>query len=469
MDIIELERWKPSEEDPRRLAYAGQPTAEEVFQELKHRLEGMGYLPDEYFLMDDEWENDREIPKDADIFCTTDYGESEGVYLDVYLKWYEDGKPVTKSFITGKTLGESGDDLDRMFLISSAITKAFHGGEATHARYMKIGGVEEDTGGAVLHLSQQEQRTIIEALVEQRERQEDAMSQTEQLLRRVTGSITGYMDTVGQRPLRMAGYDKAVLTIRDGDLSVFKELYPKLLKDHADELLIEAAGRPGDVGRKMSALLLADAERFSEPAYRTACQKAVDIADREKVLFLLEQAEAHAECLVPSFHGEMAHYAYQDHKWIAADIVAKLTQEQFKAAPYFLLTDAVINSDYATASKLAQRGFNADACFAEIVRHCCTHNDKWQPAHLLEMGLHVSADSFDSLHACVEFGCLDAGQILLDQGMDLGEYEEWAKVQNHGLRVNDTLESLREHWQGLQAQAEDQELSQPEIGGMTLG
>ena len=101
MDIIELERWKPSEEDPRRLAYAGQPTAEEVFQELKHRLEGMGYLPDEYFLMDDEWENDREIPKDADIFCTTDYGESEGVYLDVYLKWYEDGKPVTKSFITG--------------------------------------------------------------------------------------------------------------------------------------------------------------------------------------------------------------------------------------------------------------------------------------------------------------------------------------------------------------------------------
>ena len=237
MDIIELERWKPSEEDPRRLAYAGQPTAEEVFQELKHRLEGMGYLPDEYFLMDDEWENDREIPKDADIFCTTDYGESEGVYLDVYLKWYEDGKPVTKSFITGKTLGESGDDLDRMFLISSAITKAFHGGEATHARYMKIGGVEEDTGGAVLHLSQQEQRTIIEALVEQRERQEDAMSQTEQLLRRMTGSITGYMDTVGQRPLRMAGYDKAVLTIRDGDLSVFKELYPKLLKDHADDLL----------------------------------------------------------------------------------------------------------------------------------------------------------------------------------------------------------------------------------------
>ena len=129
MNVIELERWKPSETDPRRLEYAGQPTAAEVFQELKHRLESMGYLPDEYFLMDTEWENGRKIPKDADIFCTTDYGGSEGVYLDVYLKWYdeEQKKSITKSFITGKTLGENGNDLDRMFLISSAITKAFHG------------------------------------------------------------------------------------------------------------------------------------------------------------------------------------------------------------------------------------------------------------------------------------------------------------------------------------------------------
>ena len=90
MNVIELERWKPSEADPRKLEYAGQRVAQEVFEELKHRLTGMGYLPDEYFLMDTEWENGRKIPKDADIFCTTDYGGSEGVYLDVYLKWYEE-------------------------------------------------------------------------------------------------------------------------------------------------------------------------------------------------------------------------------------------------------------------------------------------------------------------------------------------------------------------------------------------
>ena len=115
MDIIELDKR----------------AAQEVFHELKYRLESMGYLPDEYFLLDSQWENGREIPKGANIFCTTDYGASEGVYLDVYLKWYEDQKPVTKSFITGKTLGENGNDMDRMFLISSAITKAFHGDNAT--------------------------------------------------------------------------------------------------------------------------------------------------------------------------------------------------------------------------------------------------------------------------------------------------------------------------------------------------
>ena len=112
-------------------------TGQEVYEELKHRLEGMGYLPDEYFLLDADWEDRRVIPRNADLFCTTDYGDSEGIYLDVYLKWYEKGRPVIRSFITGKTLGESGSDLDRIFLISSAITKAFHGDRGTYARYLR--------------------------------------------------------------------------------------------------------------------------------------------------------------------------------------------------------------------------------------------------------------------------------------------------------------------------------------------
>ena len=181
MEKIELKKWAVSPKDPRQREYKGQRTAKEVFEELRHRLEIIGYLPDECFHMNSEWGNGRKIPRDAEILCYVGYGGSEGIYLDVALSWYENGRSHLNPLATGKTLGENGSDLDRMFLIASAITKAFHGDNATHARYMKIGGVEDDTGGSVLHLSQQEQQVVIDALVEQRERQEQAVPMTADL------------------------------------------------------------------------------------------------------------------------------------------------------------------------------------------------------------------------------------------------------------------------------------------------
>ena len=108
MNIIEFEKWKPSEDNPRKLEYAGQRVAQEVFEELKHRLESQGYLPDEYFLMDSEWEDGREIPRDAYIFCSANYGGSEGVYLDAYLRWPERNQLITRKFFTGKTFLPQG-------------------------------------------------------------------------------------------------------------------------------------------------------------------------------------------------------------------------------------------------------------------------------------------------------------------------------------------------------------------------
>lgn len=469
MDIIELERWKPSEEDPRKLGYAGQPTAQEVFEELKHRLEGMGYLPDEYFLMDSEWENGRAIPKGADIFCTTDYGGSEGVYLNVYLKWYDENqkKSITKSFITGKTLGENGNDLDRMFLISSAITKAFHGDHATHARYMKIGGVEDDTGGAVVHLSQQEQKVIIEALVEQRERQEQAMSQTEQLLRRMTGSITEYVNAVGMRPLRLSDYDKTILAIQDGELSAFKELYPQTLKNHADDLLIEAAGRPGAVGRKMTLLLLADTEQFPETTYRAACQKAIGINDPEKVLFLLEQAESHVPELSPSFHGEMASYAYSDHRFIAKEIIKQCSEEQIAAAPSRLLEQFAMDKDHRTLSTLVENGISGGPNTWRILHMLtCQQSDTWIAEELLEKRMWVDTNDYNTLLACVQNDAVAVCKLLLDGGMDFDQYRQWAQTRPCAGH-EETLQALAEHWSEMQSESE--QASVQEIGGQTFG
>ena len=216
MKQIEFERWEPDAENPRKLNYAGQRAAEDVFHELEAQLDSVGYLPDEYFTMDWRWEHGRQIPKGADFFCKTDYGGSEGIYLDVYLEWQEGDKPKKECFITGKTLGESGADLDRMFLISAAITKAFRGDNSVHARYMVVGnptGPEE----AVLHLNPDEQRLVAQALAEQRIRLGPQAEGVEKLLRRMVGNVTEYMDAAGLSN-RLDEHDRALLAEHDGEL-----------------------------------------------------------------------------------------------------------------------------------------------------------------------------------------------------------------------------------------------------------
>mgnify|MGYP003226713493 CR=1 FL=1 len=81
MKQIEFERWELDAENPCKLKYAGQRKAEDVFHELEARLDSIGYLPDEYLLLDNRWQNGREMPRDAGFFCKTDYGGSEGIYL----------------------------------------------------------------------------------------------------------------------------------------------------------------------------------------------------------------------------------------------------------------------------------------------------------------------------------------------------------------------------------------------------
>ena len=440
-------------------------SAQEVFEELKHRLESQGYLPDEYFLLDREWENGRKIPENADIFCATDYGGSEGVYLDVYLKWYGDGKSVTRSFITGKTLGESGNDLDRMFLISSAITKAFHGDHTTHARSMQIGGVEDDASGAVVHLSAEEQRTIIGALVEQRERQENAMTQTEQILRRMTGSITAYINEVGMKPLRMSDYDKAVLAVRDGELAAFAE-YSAKVPEQADVLLVEAAGRPGLVGRNMTAMLLNGRENVDYDAYCAACRKAIDIHDLEKTLFLLHWAEHCVAQVEPSLFGEMAGYAHLDHRSIAKEIIHQSTPEQIAAAPSRLLELFAADNDYRTLLELVEKGISGGPSAARTL-HMLTYQERnnWMAEELLEKRMWVDLNDYNALHACVQNDAVDTAKLLLDHGMDFEQYRQWAEHRGGG--HEETVQNLADYWQELNAEPEQSEAQ--EMGGMNLG
>ena len=298
------------------------------------------------------------------------------------------------------------------------------------------------------------------------------MSQTEQLLRRMTGSITAYMDTVGQRPLRMSGYDKAALAIRDGELPAFLELYPKVLDAHAGDLLVEAAGRPGAVGRQMTRALLDDVERFPEPAYAAACKKAIDINDPQKVKSLLANAADRVAELSPSFHGQMAVYAFLDHCYISREIIKQCSNEQIAAAPPRLLELFAAGPDYEMLSTLVEKGISGGGSAARTL-HMLTYEGRnsWIAEELLEKRMLVDPNDYRALYACMENGAVGAAKLLLDSGTDLEQYKEWAKRQSHGLRCDGTLASLEEHWAELQAREMKQEqAAAPEMGGgITLG
>ena len=155
MPIIETEIWKKNPDRPGTLIFDSQRKAQDVFDDLKAHLETDGRLPDEYFLFsaNRNWGDGALFPKDAEIICGVDYGSSEGVYLDVSVKYEKEvpeyneaakavervQRTVTERFATGKTLGESIDDLDKMHLAASSVTAAFYGGKREiEERYAKI-------------------------------------------------------------------------------------------------------------------------------------------------------------------------------------------------------------------------------------------------------------------------------------------------------------------------------------------
>lgn len=469
MKTIDLELWGPKEDDPRYAERKGQRSAEEVFNELKQRLDGMGMLPDEYFLLDSEWKNGKYIPVEADIFVTTDYGESEGVYLDGYLKWYEDGKPISKSFFTGKTLGQTGADLDRMFLISSAITKAFHGDGGQYARFSKL-GPQEKVGDTILNLTPKEQRVFIDALMRQREQALETADSTEKLLRRMTGSITAYMDTVGERPLHISDHDKASMAIHDGELAAFKELLHKC-NDTLNTLLIEASGRAGEIGRKMTVEIVAAADLFSMDSYATAGRNAVKIGDLERVKFLMEQAETKVKVLDTSFYGKIIQEAHWHNRRMEDALIEWSPAEWITAVKPELLISAIEDRAYHRIGTLLKKGIETANYAADILYAAYKNDGHYLAEFLLDCGMKVSPGNFYALDLCVKNCDAKTGCRLLDQGMDFEKYLRWSEARGEGNSYGPEKLELNAHWQNLHPQdsaPEDAPDEVPQINRMTI-
>ena len=160
MAIIETEIWKPNPDRPGTIIFDSSRVAQDVFNELKAHLTAIGRIPDEYFSLWMDWEDGKLFPKDARLTSEVNFGGNEGIYLDISISYEKDvyeysrengklgwhNRMVTERFATGKTLGESNDDLDRMNLVASAVTAAFYGYEdGVHARFVlvKLGEPEQ--------------------------------------------------------------------------------------------------------------------------------------------------------------------------------------------------------------------------------------------------------------------------------------------------------------------------------------
>ena len=446
MKQIELDNWAQSPDDPQRLVYAGSRMAQEVFAELKHRLEIVGMLPDEYFLIDREWENGRVLPKDADIFCTVQYGGSEGIYLNVSIAWYEESKKNIKCFATGKTLGESESHLDRMYLTASAVNKAIYSNEP-HARYMKIGGTEKTVEDAVLHLNSAERQLMLDSLIEMRNKNPQDIKAIEQLLRRVAGSITEYVNEVGARPLQISDYDMAVLAIQDGNIAVFNEVY-KNSPDKMGELLICAAARPGKVGLIMTDSILQEANGITNEAYLVACKAAVATGNTEKVLLMADKAEKCVADLDMGLYGKVISEAMSEHKnHIARELVKQCTPEQIQAANPYILAQAVHSQDYQLVYAMAEKKIDVTNNAPDLIRALNYRNDGWMLKHLYERGMEMNPKNIPAMQACINVGSVEMGQILIDRGLNFEQFEKLVANNPKMCEASDTFTALKQYWQ----------------------
>lgn len=470
MQPIEWEVWERSPDDSGKMRYVRQRTGQEVFGELRDRLEGMGYFPEEYFLLGRDWRDGREIPRDAEFFCSATYAGAEGIRLNVDIRWWERGKHRISTFATGMILGRSGSDLDRMFLAASAATQAFYGGPEEDVQYVRPGEQPEDR---IAHLNVTEQSTIIQALTAYWERQKnvlnqvDTLSQTERLLRRMTGSITAYMDKVRQRPLDISDYDRAVLAIRDGALEEFEICCPRV-PDQLDSLLVEAAGKAGMAGQKMTLALLDHAGIIPPEVYTAACKQAVDTGDVERVRELLEQAGDHLAKPCPALTGEVIIHAYEaEYQNIGRALIQQCTPEQIAAAPPPLLRQVVWGMDLTTAEKLVEKGVQPGDYVVDVLHFLTGLHEEQEARELLEKGMPVEPDNYCALYVCINNQVPGIAKLLLDRGMDLDRYRAWAEKQPKEAGYAETMEEVSAYWAERKGR-DGPERPGPSMGGMRL-
>ena len=296
------------------------------------------------------------------------------------------------------------------------------------------------------------------------------MTGTEQLLRRMAGSITAYMDEVGARPLRMSTADRAVLAVRDGELYAFSSLALQITEpEERYSLLVESAGRPGAVGRRMAKLMMLGTKApYPEDVWLAACKRAVDTGDLQRVRMMLDRTMDKADSPSPSLPGEVLRYACLQNPAMGRDLIRWTPQEQIAAAPAKLLCTAAYARDLPMLTELLRKGLQPGDHAAPLLLPLLTAYDEQRVAHLLKDSLRVLPEDYEAMNVCLREHAPAAAEALLDQGMKLDGYLAWAAERGTMLdnRAREILEELK--LQQDQAHSLQQQGSGPTMGGMSL-
>ena len=121
MKIIQTQNWETVPDHPNLIRPVSQRKAKEVFKELEEALRDAELYPDEYFLLDRDFDDEKaEFPIVRDIICYAQWGGNEGIYLEVELVIFDENSKTyrRKNFATGKTLAEDSASFDRMQYIA---------------------------------------------------------------------------------------------------------------------------------------------------------------------------------------------------------------------------------------------------------------------------------------------------------------------------------------------------------------
>lgn len=115
---LKTHHYEKKSENKGGLKYVGSITHKELFEALKGHLESLGMLPDDYFLGNripelmsegDEYPEKalESIPEDCYFTARSDFGGSEGIYLDIEMHSVDGkGRKHHEHLVTGKTLKE---------------------------------------------------------------------------------------------------------------------------------------------------------------------------------------------------------------------------------------------------------------------------------------------------------------------------------------------------------------------------